>query len=123
MIKYYYIRQILWLLFQRVVSVSVFCCASREQINCKTKFNAKQDTVNFISVNAAPCGKLTACHYKAIGHGLIDGNFMNICQPMRLGDFLANKKIQELNFIDSVERDSLKILAVIIPNGINCLSL
>jgi hypothetical protein len=70
--------------------------------------------------NGAPCGVLTACHYKAIGHGLIT-NFMNICQPMRLGDFLANKKIQELNFVYSVERDSLKILAVIIPNGIICL--
>jgi hypothetical protein len=34
------------------------------------------------------------------GHALIDGNFMNIYRPMRLGDFLANKNFQEVNNVD-----------------------
>jgi hypothetical protein len=41
---------------------------------------------------------------------------------MRLGDFLASKDLQELNYVDSVERKSLKNLAVIIPNGMIGLS-
>jgi hypothetical protein len=40
---------------------------------------------------------------------------------MRLGDFLASKDLQELNYVDSV-RKSLKNLAVIIPNGMIGLS-
>ena len=84
-------------------------------------------TVELVSVkmrtsNGAPRGKRTTCHYKAMCHGLIDGNYMNICRPMRLGDFLASKDLQELNYVDSVERKSLKNLAVIIPNGMIGLS-
>ena len=71
--------------------------------------------------NGSPRGKRTTCHNKVMCHGLIDGNFMNICRPMRLGDFLASKDLQELNYVDSV-RKSLKNLAVIIPNGMIGLS-
>ena len=53
----------------------------------------------------------------AEGRALIDGNFIYICSPMRLGDFLANKDLHELNNVDSVERKGLKILAVTNPNG------
>ncbi len=52
---------------------------------------------------------------KVKGHALIYGNFMKICRPMRLEDFLANKDIQELKNVDLVERKSLKNLAVINP--------
>ncbi len=46
---------------------------------------------------SAPRGKRTTYHCKAKGHELIDGNSMNICRPMRLGDFLANKDLQVKN--------------------------
>ncbi len=72
--------------------------------------------------NGAPRGKVTTCHYKVKRHGFIDGTFMNICRPMRLGDFLTNKDLQNLNYVDSMERKSLKNLAVSIPNGMICLS-
>ncbi len=39
---------------------------------------------------------------------------------MRLGDFLANKDLHTLNYVDSVERESLKNLAVSIANGMIC---
>ena len=54
----------------------------------------------------------------AEGRALMDGNFINICPPMRLDDFLANKDLQELNNVDLVERKCLKFLAVANPNGI-----
>ena len=50
----------------------------------------------------------------AEGRALMDGDFINICRPMRLDDFLANKDLQELNNVDSVEKEGLKILVVII---------
>ncbi len=59
----------------------------------------------------------------AEGRALMDGNFINnICRPMRLDDFLANKDLQELNNVDSVEKEGSKILAVISPNGMIRLS-
>ncbi len=83
-------------------------------------------SVKMPTSNGAPRGKRTTCHYKVMCHGLIDSNFMNICRPMRvimrLGDFLASKDLQELNYVDSVEGKSLKNLAVIIPNGMIGLS-
>ena len=105
--------------FGVVVSVSVTCRAGHDRINHKTKIDVKTHTMELISVNAdvqwRPSRKRwPTCHYKVMWHGLIDGNFMNICWQMRLGDFLASKDLQELNYVDSVERKSLKNLAVII---------
>ncbi len=112
--------------FGVVVLVSVSCRAGRNRINCKTKFYVK----NAGGTNSCQCRcpiallakKRTTCHYKVKWHGFIDSNFMNICRPMRLGDFLANKDLQKLNYVDSVERKSLKNPAVSIPNGMICLT-
>ena len=83
--------------------MSVTRRACRDRINRKTKIDVKTHTVELISVNAdvqwrPSRKKKPTCHYKVMWHGLIDDNFMNICRPMRLGDFLESKDLQELNY-------------------------
>lgn len=53
--------------------------------------------------------------------GIIDGNFMDICRPMGLGNFWANKDLQELYYSGKEKAHGLKFLAVIFPNGMICL--
>ncbi len=53
--------------------------------------------------------------------GIIDGNFMDICRPMGLGNFRANKERQEFYYSGKEKAHGLKFLAVIFPNGMVCL--
>jgi hypothetical protein len=53
--------------------------------------------------------------------GIIDGNFVNICQPKGLGNFRANKDLQQYNYSGKEKARGLKFLAVIFPNGMICL--
>jgi hypothetical protein len=95
----------------------VICRAGRDRINLIQQ--KLLHAVNLISVKGR---RPMAFAGTAEGRALMDGNFINICPPMRLDDFLANKDLQELNNVDSVKKEGSKILAVISPNGMIRLS-
>ncbi len=76
------------------------CCAGRDRINC----NPSQKK-NYMSLKSD-----VSWSYRWQFHEYATR-------------FLASKDLQELNYVDSVERKSSKNLAVIIPNGMIGLSL
>mmetsp|Transcript_88828 Transcript_88828/g.236492 ORF Transcript_88828/g.236492 Transcript_88828/m.236492 type:complete len:145 (+) Transcript_88828:814-1248(+) len=49
--------------------------------------------------------------------GLIDGNFLQLCRPLGLGNFRANVDLQEYYYSGKEKCHGIKFLALLFPNG------